>query len=216
MKDAELELIFRAFGFGANQGAFSELKTRITAEIIAAHKPSLTDIEAILYGQSGLLPDIPVDGYSAELLYRYTNFRYKYNLEPMFAVQWKFMRIRPSDFPTIRIAQLAMYLVRGTVSSPKPHSEYWQDHIRFGVYANKNWNTIPFTVIDALSVNANPAPACIELPVDPILSYTELLELLKKSRETMVSLARYTAGGECAHPDFIAEIDCAIDKYTKK
>jgi len=124
-----------------------------------------------LYGQAALLPEIPVDGYSAELLYRYTNFRYKYSLEPMYVQAWKFMRMRPSNFPTIRISQLATLLhsedhlfarcMNKDETATKLQailnvraSEYWNDHFRFGVASAKQEKLMGEDAVDSIIINA--------------------------------------------------------------
>lgn len=151
MKPNKFHYAFEAFGVGVNAQAFQSLSEKVHESLIKRYKGNLTDLEAILYGQSGLLPDIPVDGYSGELLYRYTNFRYKYNLEPMYAQTWRFVRMRPASFPTIRIAQLAMHLHND--AHEDLHSPYWDEHFRFGVYAAKAYKPIPEDVAQALALH---------------------------------------------------------------
>lgn len=163
--------LFRRFGMRTNSEPFQQLAHCVPGTIIRRQRNNLTDLEAILYGQSGLLPDIPVDGYSAELLYRYTNFRYKYNLEPMYVQAWKFMRMRPSNFPTVRISQLAMLLHReehlyarcmnkdiateelGAILDVYA-STYWDDHFRFGVYSGRHVKQMGQEAVDSILINA--------------------------------------------------------------
>ena len=141
--------LFASFGDKANMEAFEKLSSFVPARIIRRQKANRWELEAILFGQSGLLPEIPVDSYSADLLYRYVMFRSKYNLESMFGTSWRFMRMRPSNFPTIRISQLAVLLNNTQNLYAKcageadieelkkifdvSASEYWTDHFRFGV-----------------------------------------------------------------------------------
>ena len=163
--------LFRRFGMRTNSEPFQQLAHQVPGNIIRRQRNSVTDLESILFGQSALLPEIPVDGYSAELLYRYTNFRYKYALEPMYVQAWKFMRMRPSNFPTIRIAQLAMLLHKeehiftrcmdqgATLDGLRAMldvkaSEYWDDHFRFGVYSVKHVKQLGMETIDSILINA--------------------------------------------------------------
>ena len=163
--------LFRRFGMGTNSEPFQQLAHRLPGSIIRRQRNNVTDLEALLYGQSALLPEIPADGYSADLLYRYVNFRYKYNLEPMYVQAWKFMRMRPSNFPTIRISQLAMLLHKEEhiytrcmdASTGEPQlremldvkaSEYWDDHFRFGVYSGRHAKQIGEEAVDSILINA--------------------------------------------------------------
>jgi hypothetical protein len=163
--------LFRRFGMRANSEPFQQLAHRVPGTIIRRQRNSLTDLEAILFGQSGLLPSIPVDGYSAELLYRYTNFRYKYTLEPMYPQAWKFMRMRPSNFPTVRMSQLATLLhqeehIYTRCMDPDTGleelrrmlnvkaSEYWDEHFRFGVSSGKHVKHLGDEAVDSILINA--------------------------------------------------------------
>jgi hypothetical protein len=163
--------LFRRFGMRTNSEPFQQLAHRVPGSIIRRERNKVTNLEAILYGQSGLLPDIPVDAYSADLLYRYMNFRYKYNLEPMYVQAWKFMRMRPTNFPTIRISQLAALLHKeehiytrcmdAAMTETDLRSmldvqatEYWDDHFRFGVCSNKNPKQIGEEAVDSILINA--------------------------------------------------------------
>lgn len=140
--------LFHCFGAGKNHEQFQRLAECITPSIVRKLNRNVTDLEAILFGQAGLLPGVPVDGYTAELHYRFTNFRYKYNLEPMNSQDWVFDQ--SNEFPTIRIGQLAMLLHQEQRLFAKcldSHvkldelravlqvnaSEYWDEHFRFGV-----------------------------------------------------------------------------------
>lgn len=163
--------LFRRFGMRTNSEPFQQLAHRVPGTIIRRQRNNLTDLEAILFGQSGLLPAIPVDGYSAELLYRYTNFRYKYSLDPMYSQAWKFMRMRPANFPTVRISQLATLLhqeehiytrcMNRDVSIEELRkmldvraSEYWDEHFRFEVHSGKHVKLLGEEAVDSILINA--------------------------------------------------------------
>ena len=67
-------------------------------------------VEAILFGMAGFLKEPIDDSYYAKLLEEYTFLKLKYSFKEMNTAQWKFMRMRPANFPVIRIAQLAVIL----------------------------------------------------------------------------------------------------------
>ncbi len=103
-------LLARNCGFGVNADAFERLARSLPRRIIMRHRDRLLEIEALLFGQSGLLPAMHADGYVVALRQSYDFLRTKYELTPMQGHEWKFMRMRPANFPTVRMAQLAVML----------------------------------------------------------------------------------------------------------
>jgi hypothetical protein len=71
------------------------------------HKDSLLQIEALFFGQAGMLAEQFTDEYPQALQKEYSYLRKKYKLTPIAGHLWKFLRMRPANFPTIRIAQFA-------------------------------------------------------------------------------------------------------------
>ena len=81
------------------------------------HKNSLLQLEALLFGQAGFLQKSQKsDSYFIELQKEYLFLRAKYHLEPIDVSLWKFLRLRPANFPTIRIAQFASLIQIGRAS----------------------------------------------------------------------------------------------------
>ena len=75
--------------------------------ILGKHKNSILQIEALLYGQAGLLNEHLEDKYLLALQNEYVFLKQKFQLHAIDAHLWKFLRLRPLNFPTIRIAQFA-------------------------------------------------------------------------------------------------------------
>ena len=110
--------VARNFGFGINGDAFEVWGKSVPLSAIAKHRDNLFQIEAIFFGQSGLLnkemisevylPDIPSDTYYQRLKDEYAYLRQKFSLSPISSSNWKFLRLRPQNFPHIRLSQLAM------------------------------------------------------------------------------------------------------------
>lgn len=94
---------------GQVNGEMMEILARITPlSLLYKHRDQLLQIESLLFGQSGLLEEAESnDEYVLKLKKEYQFLKAKYNLIPLKADQWKFLRMRPASFPTIRIAQLA-------------------------------------------------------------------------------------------------------------
>jgi hypothetical protein len=148
------QLITRSFGFGINQDSFDRLGQSIPLSAIRSSGSNLFRLEAILFGQAGLIPVRMPDPYSRALMVEYNFVRQKFNLVPMTNPGWKFLRMRPTNFPTVRIAQLAAFFAgnpdrlatvlkgSGTDKSMDFSGEvsaYWKMHYDFG----KKWEGRP-------------------------------------------------------------------------
>lgn len=106
------QLLARNFGTKVNGDAFETLAQNIPYKIVVKHRNSLLQLEALLLGGAQLLPETPADAYSRLLVREYYFLQQKYNLPPNpFPVH--FFRMRPQNFPTVRLAQLSA-LVNGT------------------------------------------------------------------------------------------------------
>lgn len=97
----------RALGTHVNGDAMEVLASCMPLQLIQKHKDQLLQVEALLFGQSGLLEGQFEEDYPCRLQAEYSFLKNKYQLRPMNAAHWKFLRLRPANFPTIRIAQLA-------------------------------------------------------------------------------------------------------------
>jgi hypothetical protein len=100
----------RAFGFKLNADVFESLVKTIPLKYLAKHKDNLIQLEALLFGQAGLIREELIGQYPQTLWHEYNFLRKKFRLQPIKGHLWKFMRLRPSNFPTIRIAQFAMLI----------------------------------------------------------------------------------------------------------
>ena len=137
----------RNFGFGINGQPFELLAKSLSLTILAKHKNDLFQIEALLFGQAGLLSKEFKDDYPNLLRKEYLFLKQKYGLNQLESSGWKFMRIRPVNFPTVRMAQLASLIhgssklfskiienpdvsyVKNLISADT--SEYWETHYTF-------------------------------------------------------------------------------------
>ena len=107
----------RNYGCGVNSEAFEQWAFRIPLGSVAHHRDDLFQIEAIFMGQAGLLEvsqipeqyqqDALSEGYFTRLRNEYLYLQHKFHLEPMDPTQWRFLRLRPQNFPHIRLSQLA-------------------------------------------------------------------------------------------------------------
>jgi Protein of unknown function (DUF2851) len=99
----------RAFGSKVNAEPMEQLARSIPHKLLAKHKDNLFQLEAILFGQAGWLNASFADTYPNLLTKEYRFLSHKHTLKPMSptGVEWKFSKIRPPNFPTIRLAQFA-------------------------------------------------------------------------------------------------------------
>lgn len=135
------------FGFKVNATPFLMLARSIPLNVLAKHANNLEQIEALLFGQAGMLEGDFKDEYPNKLKTEYSYLCSKYKLTPIAAHLWKFLRLRPANFPTIRIAQFAHLITKSvhlfsqivethTAKEIYPLldvqvSEYWLSHYVF-------------------------------------------------------------------------------------
>lgn len=142
-------ILTRNFGFGLNSRSFESLALSLPFRIIQRHSDDLLMVEALLFGQAGLLQDQSLhDPYYQRLQREYQFLSAKYGLKCMDGFLFRKMRIRPYSFPPLRIAQLASLLQQtgrlfsailemDTVSQlsecfRSEPSLYWSTHYSFG------------------------------------------------------------------------------------
>ncbi len=136
--------IFRCFGIPVNSIPFEMLATLIPFTSLLRLKDDQHQLEALLFGASGMLDNlIPNDIYMEGLKKEFVRHKGKLSATMMPEQMWKFMRMRPSSFPTIRIAQLASFihsnypLAEKLKNMPSKKDLYQLFHIRASDY----WNT---------------------------------------------------------------------------
>jgi len=146
-------VLTRYFGFRVNREPFEMLAAALPFRIISKHADNLFQLEALLFGVAGMLEEglfreALNDIYYCDLIKEFKVLSSKYSLKPMDGWIWKFSRLRPVNFPTVRISQLASMLsVTGGLFSrvieagdmgelrdllEVSSSEYWNDHYVFG------------------------------------------------------------------------------------
>jgi len=100
----------RSFGSKVNAVPFELLARSIPLSVIKNHLHSSFQLEAIFFGQSSLINEFNQDDYVSSLWKEYTFLRDKYKLIALPQQIWKFMRMRPANFPTIKISQWVSFL----------------------------------------------------------------------------------------------------------
>ena len=159
----------RNFGFGVNSDTFELWAKSVPLAAVNKHRDNLFQIEAFFFGQAGLLQELPVDAYTENMIKEYNYLKQKFGLQPSSDCRWRFLRLRPSNFPHIRIAQLACLYHRsqGLFSQLMEAesvnelrnllkggtSEYWLTHYTFGIPSPSHPKTISQSSTDLLIIN---------------------------------------------------------------
>ncbi|MFT3823732.1 MAG: DUF2851 family protein [Chitinophagaceae bacterium] len=100
-------LLARNFGIKVNADAFEAIARSLPVTLLAKHKKQLQQLEALLLGQAGLLEQRSEDKYVIMLQREYHFYQKKYSLQHT-GPGVLFLRMRPGNFPPVRLAQLAM------------------------------------------------------------------------------------------------------------
>ena len=106
-EDVLFKLLAKNFGLKVNGEAFLSLAASLNWNIIAKLLPNLVQLEAVLFGQAGLLGEEIQEVYYLQLQKEYAYLKHKYTLNNQGVLPVQFFRLRPPNFPTIRLAQLA-------------------------------------------------------------------------------------------------------------
>ena len=143
------QLLALGFGFKVNKDPFLQLAKALPYKLIRKHRAKVEQVEALLFGQAGFLMAKTKDEYLAQLYNEFEFLTKKYNLtqNQLHPSQWKFLRLRPANFPSLRIAQFAALLsIKENIFSTLLEIEnyrdleslfrvqtspYWKQHYRF-------------------------------------------------------------------------------------
>lgn len=163
-------MLVRYFGGKTNAFAFEMLAKQTPQYYLGKIKDFPFRIEALLMGQAGLLGGEFKDEFPRSLQKEYRYLAASYQLTPMEGHLWKFFRLRPSNFPTIRISQLANLVSKSehlfsklldTTSAVDLYklfdlraSDYWQNHYRFDQESERITKNVGKTFVETLLINS--------------------------------------------------------------
>jgi hypothetical protein len=160
----------RNFGFGVNNDAFERLAKSLPLKIICKHSVFPLQTEALFLGQAGLLDSEDItDNYYGSLRKEYLFLQKKHNLRPLEGHIFKSLRMRPNNFPHIKLAQLAgiisarQGLFSELIENFSPQNigsfflteinDYWKTHYHFDKVSSKRIKQLGFSAIVILTVN---------------------------------------------------------------
>lgn len=162
-------LLMKNFGLKINGGAFLNLANSIDFSILRKIQNDVLKLNALLFGQAGFLEDDVQEGYYEELKKEYAYLKHKFSLLPIANGQFQFFKMRPSNFPTIRIAQIGgVYHQHQSLFSKLINftrleefytlfnvslNEFWQTHYTFHKTSPKKVKRITKRFVDLLLIN---------------------------------------------------------------
>jgi hypothetical protein len=161
-------LIARNFGYTVNSDSFEKMARSLPISILAKHKNQIHQTEALLFGQAGLLDKDFDEDYPQLLKKEYLFLKKKYHLFPI-QLPLYFLRMRPSNFPSLRLAQLSMLIhqsvhffsiVRETILLEEVKkllsvtaNDYWHYHYIFDEVSTFREKNIGKQMIYSLLIN---------------------------------------------------------------
>ena len=162
--------VMRYLGMKVNNDAFERLAKILPLNILRKHLDNALQVEAMIFGCAGFLEGTFEEPYPVLLQREFKILKSKFNLSVMPMAYWKFLRMRPPNFPTIRLAQTASLICSCDTLFSKilaindlktmrnifdvNTNDYWETHFIFGKPSKKMTKTFGSTAIDVLIINA--------------------------------------------------------------
>lgn len=163
------QALARNYGFKVNAIPFEMLARSLPIKLLAKHKDNLLQVEALLFGQAGMLQVKNHSDYFLALQKEYNFLAKKYNLQPIDSHLWRFMRLRPPNFPTLRISQFASLVTNSSFLFSKileieklsefyplfdvQASGYWNEHFTFSTKSKKQEKKMGKSAVNLLLIN---------------------------------------------------------------
>ena len=161
----------RFFGFKVNNDSFEYLSKILPLNLLLKHIDNEVYVESMLFGCAGFLEKDFEEAYPSLLKREFKMLRSKFGLKVMPVSNWKFLRLRPPNFPTIRIAQIAKIIINnGNMFSKIRDSvnlndiaelfdvelnSYWDNHFQFDKVSKvEKKKTLGKAAVDSVMINA--------------------------------------------------------------
>lgn len=163
------KMLAKNFGLKVNGDAFFSMSNSFDFGVFRKQQASLLSLESLLFGQAQLLNEDKEDVYFKTLQQEYAFIKHKFQLSTQGIVKSSFFRLRPPNFPTIRLSQLAnLYYKEKSLFSKiiKTNtleemyelfnietSTYWQTHYNFDKESKSNRKVLTGSFIDLIVIN---------------------------------------------------------------
>lgn len=163
-------LLLKNFGSKINGEAFLSLSNHLDFSVVRKLQSEVQQLESVFTGMSHLLEDETIlDTYYLQLKKEYTYIKNKFGLTAIGVLKPEFFKLRPPNFPTIRLSQLANLYGKQENFFDKIHnanslselhrlfdvsaSAYWNDHFTFGKISKKSTKKLTKSFIDLIIIN---------------------------------------------------------------
>lgn len=162
------QMLARSFGTKVNADAFEQMATSMEQSVVRKLSSDAFQLEAVLLGQCGLLEEGHGDRYFQLLDKEFAFAKAKYHLKPIHTTL-KFFRLRPANYPTVRLSQLSMLyhknpLLFAEILLAKSKQEitalfevkaagYWDDHHLFDKLTEVREKSLTPEFMDLLIIN---------------------------------------------------------------
>jgi hypothetical protein len=220
------------FGFKVNAIPFELLADSLPQHILAKNKDNNIAIEALIFGQAGFLEEELEDEYPSRLKNEYGFLKKKYGLKPNDKSLWKFLRMRPQSFPTIRLAQFSGLIIKSNHLLSKvlevdnlrqlyqlfedlPVNNYWLTHFHFNkstkeVSVQVGRKSIQNILINTVCVFLFAYGKYTDQPqfLDRALDFLDLIPA-----EDNIIIEQYSDSGIKAHNAFMSQALLQLNKY---
>ncbi|MBC8266277.1 MAG: DUF2851 family protein [Flavobacteriales bacterium] len=163
-------LICKSIGLKINAQPMEILSEYLPFQLVRKHQHNIMQLTALFFGVSGFLQDDFTEDYPQKLQVEFKYLKHKYNLKIMEKSLWKFLRLRPASFPTIRLAQLVAIFSKyqnlvSLILEAKDKKElkniftvtpdkYWDTHYTFDNISRKIEKKIGEKSIEIIIINA--------------------------------------------------------------
>ncbi|WP_420582441.1 DUF2851 family protein [Reichenbachiella sp.] len=170
-EETTYQVLAKNFGFKTNEEPFLKLSQNLNHKILMKHAQKLDQIESLIFGMAGFLQDAKDDyGLALSKEYDYLSKKYKLDDLSLKKAEWKFLRLRPGNFPTVRLAQFSSFLAKNVkcfdqfihytdskelrIMFDFKVSSYWQEHYDFSKKGSRLTKKIGKASIDLILINS--------------------------------------------------------------
>ncbi len=190
------QLLAKNFGLKVNGEAFFKLATSFEYSVLRKNQHKEKELSSLLFGQAGFLEEERTEKYYKELQETYSYLKHKHSLKNIEKNNFQFFRMRPSNFPTIRLAQLSalyfkhQHLFSKLITLNKLSdfyvlfsveiNDFWNDHFTFEKPSKKSIKKITKAFVDLLLINTILPLKFVYLKRIGQLDEEELLEFVKQ------------------------------------
>jgi hypothetical protein len=161
-------ILLRCLGKPVNGEPFAMLAHALPLKLLLKYRDDALRVEALLLGQAGFLDGAFTEDHPLRLQQEYRGLAHLHGLRPGPEAAWKFGRLRPPNFPTVRLAQWAVFMAGHGFDRLLAYDDpaeiralldveatgYWRHHYRPGLPADPKPKRLGRAMADSLILNA--------------------------------------------------------------